>query len=288
MLGKNHALVGATCWLGGVSILHSARPDLFQQIFPAISQGTGNDWAPMFLLGLSTVVASGAAVLPDLDEPEATAARSLGPAGRIASKTIRGAAGGHRQRTHTLLFAALMAALSYWIAGLWQASELWKSLPAAILVGVCTLWGFLLIGRAVEDRGISKIVSTPVAWLAGLSASGIMIVAAWVPPESAWGRWLFYVFTPQWWLPAALGVGVVAHLLGDLPTKSGVPVFWPLLKVRLAFKIMRVGGKGERIASFIVFIAMVIFGVIAVQTFWNIDASLVAVQPSSAAIEVNP
>lgn len=269
MLGKNHAVLGGCVWLAGVAILGRARPDLLTEIFPAREDiGTAGKAA---LLGASTIVAAGAAVLPDLDEPEATAARSLGMPGRIASKTVRAAAGGHRQRTHTLLFAGVAAVWGYAAAALstgeWGNGETYWRVPAALTAAICCLWGFLLIGRAVKDRGLSLLAGKTTAWVASAGMMFFMLSPLFASSSAPVIGDLVTAASPAWWLPAAMGVGVVAHLLGDLPTQSGVPVLWPLSSGRLALKIMKVGGRGEAAVGFVILVGGFVSGVLAIQVF---------------------
>lgn len=210
-------------------------------------------------VALSTVVAAGAAVLPDLDEPEATAARSFGVVGRSGSKLVRWCAGGHRQRTHTLLFAGLVSLLGWWAAGIWYpGAPVWQAVPYLLVVGVCAVWGFLLIGRAAEDRGLPARVSTPVAWLMGTFALVVASLSLLPLPDWIWLDNIGEAVSPRWWLPAVLGIGCVAHLLGDVMTKTGVPVFWPLSKQRLKLNLFKVGGVGENWVAAIVVLWTVI------------------------------
>ncbi|MBN1284539.1 MAG: metal-dependent hydrolase [Anaerolineae bacterium] len=44
----------------------------------------------------------------------------------------------------------------------------------------------------------------------------------------------------------AAALGVVAHLLADALTITGVPLLWPLVKRRVGLPIMRTGGRLER------------------------------------------
>jgi membrane-bound metal-dependent hydrolase YbcI (DUF457 family) len=90
MLGYSHATSGALVWLATA---------------PALSQAlTG---APMSApeLAAGTVICAGAALLPDLDHPQATIAHTFGPVSHVASKLTFILSGGHRQGTHSLLFS---------------------------------------------------------------------------------------------------------------------------------------------------------------------------------------
>ena len=56
-------------------------------------------------LGVGGVVAAAFALLHDIDEPGSTVSRKLGPISRAVSKVTNRLAGGHRQATHSILFA---------------------------------------------------------------------------------------------------------------------------------------------------------------------------------------
>ena len=262
MLGKNHALVGTAVWFTGIAVLSRTNPDILNDVVFENVSGNIDSYSA---LTISTIVTAGAAVLPDFDEPEATAAREFGIAGKLASKGVRKAAGGHRQRTHTFLFAALVALWGYWAAGVWGGSDsLLFGIPAIFTMFVCCIWGFRLIGRAAEDRGVGSGMGKFLSWLFALGISFMSIANYWELPGTLGD--IVSGASPRWWLAASMGIGVIAHLLGDLPTKAGVPVFWPFTKFRFALKIIKVGGKSENIASVFVFVWAVIAGVMAYQS----------------------
>lgn len=251
MLGKNHAVMGAATWLTAVAVVQRTESLAgYRDLILPETSTAGN----IARVGLSTIVAAGAAVLPDLDEPEATAARTFGFVGRKGSKALRWFAGGHRQRTHTLLFAGLMSLLGWWAAGIWHpGSPSIMAAPSLLLIGICSVWGFMLVGRAAEDRGVPARISTPVAWVLGSVATLLAAVPLLLTQSaSAWTIGISEALMPRWWLPAVLGVGCVAHLLGDIVTKTGVPVFWPLSSARLKFGWFKVGSTGEQMASVVI------------------------------------
>lgn len=265
MLGKNHAVLGAAVWTTGIAIC--ARIDglrgYYEIVFPDFDDvGTVGRVSG---IAISTVVAAGAAVLPDLDEPQATAAKTFGWFGKGSSHTVRWLAGGHRQRTHTFLFAGLMSLLGWWAAGLWAPGEISDlyALPAVLLVGVCSVWGFLLVGRAAEDRGLSTRISTPVALILGTCASLVMAFPLLITSGPGWVDEIAVGVNPQWWLPTVLGVGCAAHLLGDVLTKTGVPVLWPISKLRFRLGVFKVGGKGESVAGGVVILWAIIGSTLA-------------------------
>jgi membrane-bound metal-dependent hydrolase YbcI (DUF457 family) len=157
-------------------------------------------------------VTGGAALLPDLDHPSATAARSLGIVTRLIAKGVDAASlaiyhasreggdpaerhSGHRLFTHTLP-GALLASLA--------AASLCLLHPAAGAVLCALLAGLMSLGLKTAG-GVLGIGSGAVAW--------------WLlDRENAW-----------WWLvPVSVFVGCVVHILGDTVTNSGTPLLWPL------------------------------------------------------------
>ncbi|MGO1949649.1 MAG: metal-dependent hydrolase [Mycobacteriaceae bacterium] len=171
--------------------------------------------------GVLTGVTAGAAILPDLDHPSGTAARVLGPVSRVLAVFINRASsmiaeitgakgrsvGGHRTVTHTLLFAAALAGVT------WIAVDLGKQvLTTAIFAGLVLLalhslarpfarqWG--AVGSVVVAAGLTLLVARD---MPGMLTAPVMATA--------------------------VGVGCVTHCVGDAITRSGVPLFAPLVPV---------------------------------------------------------
>jgi membrane-bound metal-dependent hydrolase YbcI (DUF457 family) len=204
MLGYSHATSGALVWLATA---------------PALSQAlTG---APMSApeLAAGTVICAGAALLPDLDHPQATIAHTFGPVSHVASKLTFILSGGHRQGTHSLLFSVGFGLFAM-LTGV--ASHAWHSTtPLAILV-------FLL--AAFAFRGLNLVLPKTSSSMKGI----VVVVQAAV---LSWGLLAFNLipdpiktggdFTKWWWLGAAATLGCLAHLAGDSLTPEGVPWLYP-------------------------------------------------------------
>lgn len=199
MMGGHHAISGAAAWL---ALTGSASIGTW-------NLGTG-------LLDLSgqevlagTVVATGAALLPDIDHPSATIARSAGAASKLATSAI-GSVAGHRGATHTLLAVVaftLLGAVATRLDCSWHAPVLGQVQVGAVIV-VTVLCAFAVRAMQLAHGGL-----TP--WLVGIACGLLTAVAA--PETSAW-------------LPLAIGLGALVHLLGDLVTTDGVPFpTWPLV-----------------------------------------------------------
>jgi len=202
MMGRTHALSGAAGWITGCAALTAAghTPDLRTVAF-------------------GSAIAAGHALLPDIDHPGSTIARSLGPVTRIVAAGVHRFAawlrtascghcrrrpdrGGHRAVTHTGLFAfaaGLCAGLLGWLSG-WVAAAFVVGLSAALAVRAMT---------SRRQRGAFGAAA------AGLLSGG----ALWVTSADV-ASW--------WWIGVPVAWGTLAHSLGDAVTKSGAPLLWPV------------------------------------------------------------
>lgn len=168
-----------------------------------------------------TGVTAGAAVLPDLDHTSGTAARTLGPVSRLLALLINRTSsmiaeitgararrvGGHRTFTHTLLFAALTALVTWWAVGLGEQAV------TVALFAVLVLLALHAVVRPVVRR-----------W----GSAGAVVIALVL-------TLLVLREMPQMLSPVVLaksvGVGCVVHCVGDAVTRSGVPLFAPFIPV---------------------------------------------------------
>ena len=187
MMARTHALSGAAAWLAAAPVIDAAT---------AISLASGEVIA-------GAVVTAGAALLPDLDHPQATVSRALGPVSQLLSRGVHAAAGGHRQATHSLLFVVLTG-LAMWALAEVNAEPVLGTAVAALCVGLAV--------RAVGPRQMHRggwVDLTLIAWTLVLTGVGVLLVGTLT------------------WLPLAVTGGVLLHLVGDLVTPRGVPLLWP-------------------------------------------------------------
>lgn len=172
-------------------------------------------------------VTAGYGILPDLDHPQATLARVLGPVTKALATVVAAVSGGHRKGTHTIWMAALMVFLMGYLAVRWPVSE-----AIAVFVGLFLLAMVLRIGPKPRT-GPAELSYAAVA---ALGTFGTMH------------------FLPElWWLPWAVGFGVVGHILGDILTTEGVPIFYPLvprLVIRLPI-LGRTDSTAEHVFAFL-------------------------------------
>lgn len=239
VMGPTHALSGAAVWLAG-----SAIADGFYDFHQS---------APELLVG--TIICAGGALFPDLDcagsvmknRGGSTVARTFGPVTMVmAEATERIAWGvysitrtkkdgkrsnGHRTLTHSWLFAGLMGALFSWLG--YQFGK-----PALIPIL------FFMIGLAM--RGLMAEVAKEKGWFVIIVASavGAFGVARLLPKDSR----------TYWLIGIAIAAGCVIHTLGDIITKMGCPLFFPIpIKKQVWFEIgvpnkmaVKVGGPFEK------------------------------------------
>ncbi len=227
MLGRDHALLGA---LGGLAV----SPWLASQFGrPHLSPGQ---------LAAAGAVSAGFALLPDLDEPGSTISRKFGLSGQAAATVVHGAAGGHRKATHSLLAAG---AVGYGFTVLGHCA--W-AIP--VTVAVCTAVVLRLVLPLHLPKGSATALAVP-------------LLAGWATWHSEMGMWRLASHAHllhQWgWLGAVAGAGICWHLIGDVLTKEGVPLLWPL-PWRLALPLVgHTDSKRERALG-----ALMSVGVVAV------------------------
>ncbi len=201
MLGKSHMIVGATSFLAVG--------------YTAAEVGVGRQLTPAEI-GCGTLIAAGAALLPDLDCPQATIARSLGPVSHALSVLVNKLAGGHRKGTHSLLAAVLLTILLRW--------SLYASFGPYVAFGVAVLCASMCLRLLTEARGL-------------VCASLAAIVAVTVTTITP---------TPAYML-AAVVFGVLSHYAADIVTTEGIPLFWPFIRSNQRFPVVgHTGGWRER------------------------------------------
>lgn len=166
--------------------------------------------------------AGGFAMLPDLDQRGSTISRMWGPLSDAPAGAVGLIAQGHRKGTHDAVLAPIgLGLLAY--AASWY---FWSSLLVlALAIGLALrALHFVIPGRAETT-------------IAG------NLVVAW---SSAW--WLLAHVPSPGWLPWAVALGVLTHILGDALTCGGVPVplLWLLNGGRLVFLPLRTGATVEK------------------------------------------
>lgn len=180
-------------------------------------------WVGQFLHGTSVTTlreqlawvaaCGGLALLADWCTRKATISQMWGPLTAIPGGAIGVAAGGHRKGTHDAVLAPLaFGAVAVWAAGHRLAAAVVLALAIGMALRACH---FVIPGR-VENTVIGNLV---------LSATG-----------AAWCTWAGADTT---WLPAAVVIGLLAHIAGDFFTTQGVPVpvVWVFTKARMGIPL---------------------------------------------------
>ena len=205
VMGPTHAMSGAAVGL-------------------AIAQALPAEWGGVTTVEETLVYAgltAGAALLPDLDSPQATVARSFGLLSQVAARTVENFSqgfvnltrgrkdprcrNGHRTLTHTVWFALAAGAGATALIGAYGKSA---------VIGLL----FFLLSLAI--RGLLPEWSKKSDWIVVTGAAGALAYGAWLyVPAASLGLVL----------GSAVTAGVATHLLGDLATKRGIPLFAPVL-----------------------------------------------------------
>lgn len=106
MMGPSHAACGAAAW---VALTADYQLHL-QDLTVPIGWGVLDVGDTGVLTG--ALVTAGAALLPDLDHPDGTVARSLRPLSTWLARGICRLSGGHRRGTHSVLGVAVFTGLA--------------------------------------------------------------------------------------------------------------------------------------------------------------------------------
>jgi len=227
MMGPSHAISGAAGWLG-ITAIASTTPQL--------------DFIPTdpTSIALGTMVAAGAALAPDIDSYGSTVVRSFGIFGRffynianaislffanlVRTRKDEPKENGHRTLFHTLLFAILAGFLTSLAGSATTEVDIFgETYSLGTVLTLVILGIFLHLGLGgLFVKPISKARSKFGPYIMMLITAGITLTIAWVINQTG-------DTTEQYpWLGLAVGFGWVMHLLGDMITKMGVPLFWPL------------------------------------------------------------
>ena len=150
-------------------------------------------------LAIGAGIAAGAAVLPDIDHPDASVARCFGFVTEAFAWVIEHISGGHRHGTHSLVGVAAITGGAY-------AAEHYRYLLAG-KIGLGLLLVLVLAAglRALKIGGhFGDLIAIAIA--AGMFYTGFGISQ----------------------IPWAIAIGTATHLVGDMLTNEGIPIAWPL------------------------------------------------------------
>ncbi|MFY1699637.1 MULTISPECIES: metal-dependent hydrolase [unclassified Solwaraspora] len=222
MMGPSHALSGATVWLAGSW---------------ALDQFAGYEQSPL-MIAVGTAVCAGGALFPDLDlsgkvtrnQGGATVARTFGVVSLFAAEVIEKISlgvyhatklskdphrnNGHRTLTHTIPFTVLVG---------WGTTALCAAYGKWAVIGIL----FFMIGLAL--RGLFDEWAKRAGWVIVtlVSAGAAYFTYLHLPGDRGYPM-----------LGFAMGVGCFVHILGDLVTRAGVPILWPIPIGRRMWKMI--------------------------------------------------
>lgn len=228
MMGPGHAVSGAAVGLYAATL---ARDTGLLDIGPAAT-----------LTGAA--LCAGAALLPDLDHPNATISKAFGPASIALARGIHETSsavywmsktevderrdGGHRGLTHTAVFAAGLGAAVATLAHLFPAA-----VPGVLFVLlVLAVRGLIpnlhrVLGRPGEGRRRWRLVPLGLrVWWRGVKG----MLGIWAVSGAL--MWLLTDALPARdvgpWLGAMVALGCLTHCAGDAVTEMGCPILWPM------------------------------------------------------------
>lgn len=206
MMARQHVALGFAGYMTTVSTLGGTNP-----LWPHAPHVAWLETAAQpYALLLGSVIAAAFAIWPDIDHPNSTISKKLGPLGFVLSPVIRVLCFGHRGLSHTWLFAAVTGSGTLFLSELLNAT--WGALATKVLVGVIAALSALLITKLILPGGVGGKGAAPMVLAAGLVA----IVA--FHPAMANGLWVAF----------AVAFGTALHDLGDMLTTGGVQFLWPL------------------------------------------------------------
>ena len=194
-MGGHHAVSGAAAWLAITTPVSVGIVNLGFGVLPM------DRWETL----AGALVCAGAALLPDADHRSATIARSMPPVSSVFTSLIAKVSGGHRNGTHSILGIVFFMLLA-WLANGWDVhtAALGTGYPGAALFAV------LLISFAVKSV---KFIPPVLSWILALAAG--LFVGMNTPDANNW-------------FLLAVGIGVAAHIIGDMLTIGGCNLIWPI------------------------------------------------------------
>lgn len=153
---------------------------------------------PLPQAAILTGLTAGAAVLPDLDHPDASLAHCFGFLTKCFAWLVGKVSGGHRHGTHSLLGIGVFTGLA------WLAVHFRHDLAGRI--GLCVLLSLVLAGGmyALKIGGhFADLLAIGGAVVMAVTGTGLSLVAI------------------------AVALGCASHIAGDMSTDSGCPLGWP-------------------------------------------------------------
>lgn len=219
MMGAQHAACGAAAW---VAVASDYELPIAAVTEPLIDTYSWLSWLPdtiplgMGLLDvgpagvfMGSIICAGAAMLPDIDHHSASIAYSLPPFTKVMARFFESVSGGHRHGTHSIV-GTLFFGVVAWLASFLVVEDVgWLgdlNVGAGLIAVILSAFAFKVL-RFMPDS------ARKAPWAAGIMVGAITTLVFPQGPS---------------WLITCVVIGVIVHILGDMLTKEGCNIFWPL------------------------------------------------------------
>lgn len=219
MLGRTHATSGPVVALAALPLINMG--------LSALDRPEVAGWA----LVPFCVAAAGGAMLPDMDHRHATVAQSLGPVTKAAAIGIETVSGGHRNGTHSILGVLAFTALTYFVA-MWNQWAYGAWLAFLVAIASAAMFKRFKKGSVIAHTLLTIGIGVGVVYLSGTT---------YLPIDA---------------IVSGVAIGTVAHILGDMLTEQGCPLFWPFSKARFKFANFTTGEMWETVTFWLLTIAL--------------------------------
>lgn len=275
-MGPSHAACGAAAW---VALTGDYTLELADFSVPI-----GFGVLPVGDAGVVTgaLICAGAALLPDIDHPSGTVARSLPPFSGWLSRIVARLSGGHRRGTHSVI-GLLVFTLLAWLSqnaslpvgdglrrlaesgGAGSAPAVVEALPGQVWPLAAVL-SVLLIAFAVKILAFLPDRISHANWWVAIVLG---VVVAINPPDH------------PWWFVIAVALGCAVHMLGDMATTQGIHLLWPLRtrlpvpstfyrgKSFVRFPVLGKAGSGMELAVLTPITLYAVVGLVCALAAWS-------------------
>jgi len=184
-----------------------------------------------------TALCAGAALVPDIDHKDATITKTFGPITAALSYVVRKISGGHRWGTHSVL-------------------------------GIMVIGAMAQYGVMYRDELVAQIVLCSLMSLALSAAIRLLRIPGWwddLAPIPVSIGVVCFTSVPLTVIPPALMLGCAIHVLGDVLTRGGCPLLWPLSRKRFKLDLFKTNGFTERYVVVPVVVTCIFLGI-----FWKV------------------